>query len=309
MAATVLVAGLPVAQVLAESSVLLRDAHTVAEADSARSLLRLLAEGDSRLALLGPELPDLSLPETLRRIRSSPATRRVSLLVLLPGESSSETAGELLQAGANAVLQRPVDALRFDTWLTRLMAVPRRVDVRVPVEGQVVGALRDGAAGYFTGLTRNVSLNGALLASPVSLPLGADLDLEVSLSASLPRFKAVGRVVRQAREVAWPHLGYGVEFVFVPPDAQSALADFLAAGAPAEAHPEGPDTIRSTVRRGEWIYEVLTPQPGPGGWQAEIRRAQRDVWRPGAAGPYYVVDGASADEALKAARVFIERHG
>ena len=309
MAATVLVAGLPVAQVLVNSSVLLRDAQTVAEVDSARGLLRLLAEGDTRLALLGPDLPDLSLPEALRRIRASPITRRVSLLVVLPGEASSETAGQLLQAGANAVLQLPLEPLRFDAWLTRLLAVPRRVDVRVPVEGQVVGALREGATGYFTGLTRNVSLNGALLASPVTLPVGADLDLEVSLSASFPRFKAVGRIVRQAREVAWPHLGYGVEFVLVPPDAQSALAAFLAAGAPAEPLPEGVATIRSTVRRGDWIYEVLTPQPLPGGWQAEIRRAQRDVWRPGGAGPYYVVAGASAEEALSAARDFIDRHG
>lgn len=309
MAATVLVAGLPAAQVLASSLVLLRDAQTLAEVDSARGLLRLLAEGDTRLVLLGPDLPDLSLPEALRRIRASPATRRVSLLVLLAGEASSEAAGQLLQAGANAVLQGPLEPLRFDAWLTRLLAVPRRVDVRVPVEGQVVGARRDGAAGYFTGLTRNVSLNGALIASPVSLPVGADLDLEVSLAASLPRFKTVGRVVRQAREVAWPHLGYGVEFVLVPPDAQGALVAFLAAGAPAAPLAEGAVTIRSTVRRGDWIYEVLTPQSGPGGWQAEIRRAPRDVWRPGGAGPYYVVAGASAEEALSSARAFIERHG
>ncbi len=309
MAATVLVAGVPVAEVLAGSSVLLRDAHTVAEADSARGLMRQLAEGETRLAVLGPALSDLSLSETLRRIRAAPATRRVSLLVLLPAESSSEAAGQLLQDGANAVLQQPHDPLRLDAWMTRLMAVPRRLDVRVPVEGQVVGARRDASGGYFTGLTRNVSLNGALLASPVPLPVGADLDLEIGLSSAYPRFRAVSRVIRPAREVGWPHLGYGVEFVLVPPDSQIALAAFLSAGAPGEPAPEGPQAIRSTVRRGDWVYEVLTPQVGPRGWQAEIRRAPRDQWRPGMAGPFYVVSGATAEEAVGAARAFIERHG
>jgi len=63
------------------------------------------------------------------------------------------------------------------------------------------------------------------------------------------------------------------------------------------------------VRRGEWVYEVLSPQAVAEGWQAEIRRAPRDLWRPGIAGPFYVVSGASAEEALQAARAFIERHG
>ncbi len=308
MAATVLVAGVPVAEVLAGSSVLLRGAHTVAEADSARGLLRQLAEGDTRLVVLGPDLPDLGLAETLRRVRASPLTRRVSLLALLPAGAPSETAGQLIAAGANAVLQRPHDPLRLDAWMTRLMSVPRRLEVRVPVDGQVVGARRDSAGGYFTGLTRNVSLNGALLASPVPLPVGADLDLEFSLSAAYPRFKAVARVVRPAREVAWPHLGYGVEFVLVPPDSQAALAAFLVAGAPVEPA-ASVHAIRSTVRRGEWVYEVLSPQATAQGWQAEIRRAPRDLWRPGIAGPFYVVSGVSAEETLQAARAFIERHG
>lgn len=309
MAATVLVGGLEVGSLLADSPVLQRDVHTVAEVASARALLLLLAEGETRLALLGPALPDLPLSETLRRIRATPATRQVSLLALLPAEASPEAAGLLLDAGANAVLQQPVDTPRFDAWITRLLSVPRRLDVRVPVDGQVVGARRQDEAGYFTGLTRNVSQNGLLLASPVPLAVGSELDLEVSLSSDLPHFKAVGRLVRQAPEVGWPYQGYGLEFVFVPPDSQEALGKFLAAGAPSPALSDGRSPILSTIKRGEWIYEVLTPVLGPTGWQAEIRRAQRDSWRPGAAGPYYVVAGTSPEEALRTARAFVDKHG
>jgi len=309
MAATVLVGGLDAGSLLADSPVLQRDAHTVAEVASARALLLLLAEGETRLALLGPALQDLPLSETLRRIRAAPATRQVSLLAVLPAQASPQAAGLLLDCGANAVLQQPVDSARLDAWITRLLSVPRRLELRVPVEGQVVGARRQDEAGYFTGLTRNVSSNGMLLASPVPLALGSELDLEVTLSSEHPRFRAVGRLVRQAPEVAWPYQGYGVEFVFVPPDSQEALQAFLAAGGPSPSLADGRSPIRSTIKRGEWIYEVLTPVHGPQDWQAEIRRAQRDSWRPGAAGPYYVVAGASPEEALRTARAFVDRHG
>lgn len=309
MAATVLVVGTDAGQLLEDSPVLRRDAHTLGEAPSVRALLALLHEGETRLVVLGPALSDVSLPDALRRIRMSPATRTVSLLVVLPEAGSAEAAGLLLHAGANAVLQRPLDTPRLDSWITRLLSVPRRIEVRVPLEGQVVGARRAGELGYFTGLTRNVSLNGLLLASPVALSIGTEVDLDVSLSKAQPRFKAVALVIRRAPEVAWPYLGYGVEHLFVPPESQAALEAFLGAGAPMHVLPDGTSPILSTVKRGEWIYEILTPVPGLQGWQAEIRRAPRENWRPGAAGPFYVVAGASPEGALHAARTFVDRHG
>lgn len=309
MAATVLVAGMDAGGLLKDSPVLRRDAHTVEEVPAGRELLPLLAESETRLVLLGPRLPDLALPELLRRIRASALARHVSLLVVLPEEASGEAAGELLAAGANAVLQQPLDPPRFDAWITRLLSVPQRHELRVPVEGHVVGARRDGESGYFTGLTRNMSLNGMLLLSPVPLPPGADLDLEVSLSQALPRFRAVARVVRQAPEVTWPYLGYGVELVFVPPGSHEALQLFLTGGVALRPRSDGTSPIHSTVKRGEWIYEILTPVPGGQGFQAEIRRAPRESWRPGAAGPYYVVAGPSPEAAVRAARAFVDKHG
>jgi len=308
VAATVLVAGIDGTSLLEDSPILQRDTHTVAEAASARALLPLLAEGETRLVLLGAGLHDLTLQETLRRIRASPATRKVSLLVVLPETASADAAALLLKCGANAVLQQPLDRLRFDSWVTRLLVVPRRVELRVPIEGQVVGSPRDAEQGFFAGLTRNVSSNGLLLASPVALQVGAELDLEISLSKEQPRFRAVGRVVRRATEVAWPYLGFGIEYVFVPPDSQTALQQFLAAH--AEQRPAAPSpAIASTIRRGEWIYEVLVPTPAREGWQVEIRRGQREGWRAGAAGPYYVLGAKTPEAALAAARAFIERHG
>lgn len=305
--ASLLVAGLDSRSLLLEAQVLLRDGHAVEEAATGRSLLAALARGGMRLVVLGPRLPDISLPELIREIRASSATRRVSVLALVPAGEPPELDGRIVEAGGNAVLRRPLDLERLDSWIAKLLAVPRRVETRVPVHGQVVGTPH-GAAGHFVGLARNLSVHGMLLASPVRLAEEPDLDLECSSPTLALRFTALGRVVRPAPEVTWPHIGYGVEFLVVPPDSRRAIEDLVARDAPAPAAPsEAP--IHSTLRTPEWIYEVLEPARQAEGWLVEIRRAARDGWRPGSGGPFYVVEGPSAERALAEARDFLRRHG
>jgi CheY-like chemotaxis protein len=307
--APLLVAGLDARSLLLEAPVLLRDGHAVEESASGRDLLVRLANGGSRLVVLGPRLPDLALPELIREIRASPATRRVSLLALIPAGEPPSLDGSAVEAGVNAILRRPLDTARLESWIAKLLVVPRRVETRVQVHGQVVGTPH-GTAGHFVGLTRNLSIHGMLLASPVRLAAEPDLDLECNNPTLSLRFTALGRVVRQAPEVTWPYLGYGVEFLVVPPVSRKAIEDLVTRDAPeAPGTSTSQETIHSTVRTGEWIYELLEPLKGSAGWMVEIRRCPRDGWRPGAGGPFYVVEGASADRALSEARAFLRRHG
>jgi len=67
--------------------------------------------------------------------------------------------------------------------------------------------------------------------------------------------------------------------------------------------------IHSTLAREDWIYEIRQPLPAEQGWEAEIRRAPRQSWRPGSAGPFYVVAAGSPEVALREARDFVTRHG
>jgi len=305
---TVLCAGVDPGD-LPDTPVLDRDGHSLKVVPSGRALLGALRQGDARLVLLGQALPDLTAVETLQRIRRTEQMRRVSVIVVLP-QGDSETAGRLLGAGANAVLGTPAEHARFETWVTRLLSVPRRVDVRVAVQAQVVASSRGHSGLHFFGLSRNLSENGMLLASPIRLPIedGADVDLDLSLGSSLPRVRVLGRIVREAPEVHWPYVGYGVEFIFVPPESQSTLAEFLASGVGA-AQPASAPRIERTRRRDGWVYEILTPMPGPAGWQVEIRRGPEATWRPGTGGPFYVVEGESRERALQAARLFVDKQG
>src|SRR5207244_12320930 len=67
---------------------------------------------------------------------------------------------------------------------------------------------------------------------------------------------------------------------------------------PPTALPDTTHGIHSTVRREAWVYEILEPVRRDETWHAEIRRAPREAWRPGEAGPFYVVEGASPEKAL-----------
>jgi len=308
MPTPLLVAGLDARSLLLEAPVLQRDQDLIVQEEWARELLPRIVQTRARLVVLGPRLPDLELIEAVRRIRSSPATRRVSLLVLVPAADPPGMEAAALEAGANAALRRPLDRGVLESWIAKLLAVPRRIETRIPVQGHVVGTPRP-AALHFCGLTRNVSLNGMLLASPVKLVATPDLDLEFSVSGVGHLLRALGRVVREAPEVGWPYLGYGVEFLFMPPESQEVLGALVGRRLPVFSKTEPPHGIHSTVRREDWVYEILEPVPRDTGWQAEIRRASRTGWRPGLAGPFFVVEAGSPEGALRAARDFLVRHG
>ena len=62
------------------------------------------------------------------------------------------------------------------------------------------------------------------------------------------------------------------------------------------------------MRSGTWIYEIVEPVPYEAGYLVEIRRGPREGWRPGVAGPFYVVEGRSPEVALRAAREFVHAH-
>jgi CheY-like chemotaxis protein len=306
------VAGLDSRGLLLEAPVLLRDRHPVFEVASIRELLEAIVVRGASLVVLGTRLPDAEVPDAIRQIRGSSATRHVSVLALVPAGEPAQQEARCVEAGANAVLRRPLDRAVLESWLTKLLVVPRRVQARFAVQGQVVGSSRDGSTGHFYGLTQNVSVNGMLLASPIPLGVGPDIDLEFDVPGLSARLRALGRIVREAPEVAWPYLGYGVEFLFVPPESQEALSLFISRGLSSLHAPPAPDRphgIHSTVHRAPWVYEILEPVGRDGGFQAEIRRGARDTWRPGQAGPFYVLEARTRDAVLAQAREFIQRHG
>ena len=74
---------------------------------------------------------------------------------------------------------------------------------------------------------------------------------------------------------------------------------------PPQKTPDEHFGIHSTLRRDAWIFEILQPVPHGEGFHVEIHRSPRELWRPGQAGPFYVVEAATPQEAIVQARAFV----
>jgi CheY-like chemotaxis protein len=306
----ILAAGLDGRELRLEVRFLQRDPGMVRDGLSALELFEAVGRAGASLVVLGPHLPDVPVEEAIRRIREMPAGRRISILVLIPASDPLGTEGVVLGAGANAALRRPLDRFVLESWVAKLVDVPRRALARIPVHAQVVGSRKSAPGEHFYGLSRNLSVHGMLLASPVQID-AEDLDLEIDLPEPEGRIRVLGRIAREAPEVGWPYVGYGIEFLFLPEAGQRAIDRIVRREAPPDPARSlwGPGAIHSTLRRGPWIYEVTEPARTEAGFLAEVRRAPLEGWRPGRASPFYVVQGDSARAALEGAREFVRRHG
>ena len=310
MPGRILAAGLDGRELRLEVRFLQRDPELVTEALSARELFDAVAREEASLVVLGPRLPDVPIAEAIRRIREGLAGQRASILAVIPASDPVGTEGAVLGAGANAALRRPLEHFVLESWVAKLLDVPRRVLARIPVHVQVVGSRKSAPGEHFYGLSRNLSVHGMLLASPVRIE-AEDLDLEIDLPEPEGRIRVLGRIAREAPEVGWPYMGYGIEFLFLPEVGQRAIDRMVKREGPPEPAQSlwAPGAIHSTRRRDEWIYEITEPARTDSGFLVEIRRAARVGWRPGQASPFYVVQGESARVALDAAREFVRRHG
>jgi hypothetical protein len=310
MEGRILVAGLDGRELRLEVRFLQRDPERVRDVVSARELFEAVAKDGASLVVLGPRLADAPMAETIRRLREEKAASRTSILAVIPASDPVGTEAVVLGAGANAALRRPLERFVLESWVAKLLDVPRRVLARVPVHVQVVGSRRRAPGEHFYGLSRDLSVHGMLLASPVRIE-AEDLDLEIDLPEPEGRIRVLGRIAREAPEVGWPYVGYGIEFLFLPEAGQRAIDRMVRREAPPEPAKSlwAPGAIHSTLRRDAWIYEVTEPARTEAGFLVEIRRGPREGWRPGQASPFYVVQGETPAEAIDAAREFVRRHG
>jgi CheY-like chemotaxis protein len=310
MASRILTAGIDARELRLEVRFLQRAPDLVLEAATAREMFDALARDGVSLLVIGPKLPDAPLGEAIRRVRESGAGRRLSILAMIPATEPEGAEGAALAAGANAALRRPLDRFVLESWVSKLLEVPSRVRARIPVHVQVVGSRHGGEGEHFYGLSRNLSVHGMLLASPVRID-AEDLDLEIDLPESEGRVRVLGRIAREAPEVGWPYVGYGIEFLFLPETAQRVIDRLVRREAPHEPPRSlwAPGAIHSTLRKHEWIYELSDPARTEIGFLVEIRRGSREGWRAGRASPFYVVEESTPEGALEAARAFVLRHG
>ena len=203
-------------------TVLGRDDVERRTAASAEDGLRSAFEVRPDVVLVDCELPEAArLVHTLRR---DARTRGVSIVVLAR-EDFSPAEIELMASGANAVLRLPPGP-EWGERLPRLMSVPARKDVRLPVYFEIEA--RSGMGGVEAGLGTaiNISASGLLVESDFAFELGDVVDLRFQLPDAQRAVVGSGRVVRRASARR-----YGVEFFGLEGDGAEDVRRFVASQA------------------------------------------------------------------------------
>jgi hypothetical protein len=189
--------------------------ESVSSADEAR---RRLAQGNVNLVLIQRDLKG-AVP-LVRSLRGQSSTRRLSVVIVAPEEFDPGEI-ELLEAGANAILRFPTSP-EWDERLTRLLEVPVRMQVRFPVNLEIL-ARAGGAVETVSASAINLSVRGMLLGSGHVLRVGEDLDFHFVTPGDEAPVSGCGRVVRQAGRDR-----YGIEFYGLEGDGVERLQAHLA---------------------------------------------------------------------------------
>jgi DNA-binding response OmpR family regulator len=165
------------------------------------------------IVVLDRDLPGVE--ELIRWLRDDGQHRMISVVVAARGDMRPSEL-HFLEAGANAILRLPAGA-EWDQRIARLVAVPRRKAVRVPVCLELEGrTLLDVQLAHATVL--NLSVTGMLLESDRPLELRTELAFSFFLPYISTPIVGRGHVVREAGSGR-----YGIEFDDLPLEAVEAI--------------------------------------------------------------------------------------
>lgn len=112
-----------------------------------------------QLVIANSRLPDGNADALCRWFRSNTDFKGLRIVVMLEADQSG-AAEAYRDAGADQVIARPDSPASLTPLVAQLVNAPMRQEIRVPVEIRIEGETNSGT---IQGLTRNLSLGGAML--------------------------------------------------------------------------------------------------------------------------------------------------
>jgi len=182
------------------------DMETVTHTSSQQAVTRLELE-KFQAVFLDMNMPSPDGLELTRWIRAS-GLNRTTPIVMITGEDDRTILARAFEAGASFFLYKPVDKERlqrlvratqasFENGLRRTRRVGLKSKVNIRFRGQEL-----------EGETINLSLEGMLIHTPKTVPIGSSVEVCLQLSKSEKPIVGVGSVVRMhGREEMGIHLG------------------------------------------------------------------------------------------------------
>ena len=189
--------------------------------ENPRHALALLEAFDIDLVLVEYPLKEHIISEFLVEVVEKSSSERLKILVL----ATEETRDELIEAvGAHYPVVGSADPSVLRTQVASHLlewpARPKRLMVKMQVRMGGTGLLR-------MAQTENLSESGVLIRTREKVPVGSEIDLELSLPGSAGPIKAVGEVMRYQQGEGGETQGLGVAFTRLTGEAAERLNDYL----------------------------------------------------------------------------------
>jgi DNA-binding response OmpR family regulator len=205
------------------NSIFRRGGITFFTAQSSEEIVKLHAVENADLIIAAQALPPMGAVKLCAAIRSDGMLKKVSIIVT--GDNSGENGAAFLEAGANAFIPAPIDAVALFSKVSELLLVPQRKDMRVLLRASVKG--QEGDVSFFAA-SQNISISGMMLETDRSLLPGERLTCSFNIAHS--EIKASCMVMR-ADKASSGRRRYGVNFLNLDTKSLIIIENFVKAQA------------------------------------------------------------------------------
>lgn len=161
-------------------------------ARSSEEIMELHRRIKADLIITESDLPVMGGIRLCSSVRSEPGLKDVSLIIYCDDNRVYQAACR--DAGANAVIQKPVDAFDLFSTLSELIVIPQRKDMRVLLHISVAGRQQESS---FLATSYNISISGLLLETRRELSKGDKI--VCSFSVAHAEVNAQCRIMRVDR--------------------------------------------------------------------------------------------------------------
>jgi CheY-like chemotaxis protein len=174
-------------------------------ARSSEEILNIQGARQADLIITDFTLPLMGGAKLCSMIRSDEDLKDVSIIMVC--DSTAASLVQCQEAGANAVIPKPVKPVELFSRMSELLVIPERQDIRTLLHVSVKGQEEERS---FLGISHNISISGMLLETDQELQKGDRLTWAVSIGRR--EIVAEGVVMRVSRPTPG-EFRYGVKFL------------------------------------------------------------------------------------------------
>ncbi len=151
----------------APSTIFGRGTITTYPARTSEEILNIHGLRKADLIITDATLPIMGAVNLCAAIRNDPTLRNVSIIVA--SDKADDLSAQWREAGANAVIGKPVEAAQLFFKISELLVIPQRKDLRVPLH---VAVKSRGKKAAFAAVSQNISISGILIETDLPLQKG-----------------------------------------------------------------------------------------------------------------------------------------